>query len=67
MNERLILLYDTSDLVFQQKICLIYISNPNVMYAYQLFGNTEQLMQLADKVVRKAVSIYIYIFVSPGA
>lgn len=32
MNQRLILLYDSSDLIFQQKIYLIYISNLNTVY-----------------------------------
>ena len=66
MNQRLILLYDTSDLIFQQKIYLIYISNLNTVYIIT-FSAVLWAAHIADKAVKKAVGIYTCIFVSPGA
>lgn len=65
MNQKLIQLYDTSDLIFQQKIFLIYISMLNTVYIITFLA-VLWAAHIADKAVRKAVGIYTCIFVSPG-
>lgn len=66
MNQRLILLYDTSDLIFQQKIHLMYISNLSTVYIITFLA-VLWAAHVADKAASKAAGIYTHIFVSPGA